>query len=58
MEYCSGGSVIDLINITEKNLTEEEIASICHPVLLAIEFLHNTKKIHRDIKAGNILLDH
>ena len=58
MEYCSGGSVIDLINITETNLTEEQIASICYPTLLAIDFLHSTKKIHRDIKAGNILLDH
>jgi len=58
MEYCSGGSVIDLINITGHELTEREIASICYPVLKAIDFLHSTKKIHWDIKAGNILLDH
>ena len=58
MEYCSGCSVIDLINITGHELTEREIASICYPVLKAIDFLHSTKKIHWDIKAGNILLDH
>ncbi len=58
LEYCNPGSVADLIKITKKTLSETEIASICHAVLKGLEYLHDTKKIHRDIKAGNILLDH
>jgi len=46
------------MKITKKNLTEEHIASIIQMVLRGLQFLHERKKIHRDIKAGNILLNH
>lgn len=58
LEYCEPGSVSDLIKITKRTLIESEIASICQSILKGLEYLHDTKKIHRDIKAGNILLDH
>ena len=58
LEYCNAGSVSDIIKITERTLNEIEIASILSAVLKGLEYLHDTKKIHRDIKAGNILLDH
>jgi serine/threonine kinase 4 len=57
MEYCAAGSVIDLLKITKKKLCEEEIGAILFYALKGIEYLHANKKIHRDIKAGNILLD-
>ena len=58
MEYCAVGSVIDLLTITKKSLTEEQIASILQDTLKGLIYLHNNRKIHRDIKAGNILIDH
>lgn len=57
LEYCNAGSVSDLMKSIGRTLTEIEIASILQAVLKGLEYLHDTKKIHRDIKAGNILLD-
>ncbi|XP_017620204.1 uncharacterized protein LOC108464422 isoform X1 [Gossypium arboreum] len=55
MEYMAGGSVADLLQ-SGPPLDEMSIASISRDLLHAIEYLHNEGKIHRDIKAANILL--
>ncbi|UYV60200.1 hypothetical protein LAZ67_1000392 [Cordylochernes scorpioides] len=57
MEYCGGGSVSDLMRIRKKTLVEGEIAAILRDTLRGLEYLHCRRKIHRDIKAGNILLN-
>ena len=54
LEFCDAGSVLDLMRLTDRNLTEEQIASIVEMVLIGLDFLHEKRKIHRDIKAGNI----
>jgi serine/threonine protein kinase len=56
MEYCGGGSVADLIQVWEINLTEDQIALICRETLQGLLYLHETGIIHRDIKGANILL--
>ncbi|VCW67510.1 unnamed protein product, partial [Gulo gulo] len=57
MEYCGAGSVSDIIRLRNKTLTEDEIATILKSTLKGLEYLHFMRKIHRDIKAGNILLN-
>ncbi|KAI5061305.1 hypothetical protein GOP47_0023810 [Adiantum capillus-veneris] len=55
MEYMAGGSVSDLLH-TGQPLDEASIACILKDLLHALDYLHNEGKIHRDIKAANILL--
>uniref|UniRef100_A0A672SVU6 non-specific serine/threonine protein kinase n=1 Tax=Sinocyclocheilus grahami TaxID=75366 RepID=A0A672SVU6_SINGR len=55
MEYCLG-SASDLLEVHKKPLQEMEIAAITHGALQGLAYLHSHIMIHRDIKAGNILL--
>lgn len=55
MEYCSGGSLRELISLV--NLKEEEVAYICMELLQAIDYIHSNNRIHRDIKSSNIVID-
>ncbi|XP_071848340.1 serine/threonine-protein kinase TAO1-like isoform X2 [Apostichopus japonicus] len=56
MEYCIG-SASDIVEVLKKPLQEDEIAAVCDDALQGLEYLHNNDRIHRDIKAGNILLE-
>lgn len=40
----------------EKPLTEPQIRYVCHEMCKGLAFLHKMKVIHRDLKAGNVLL--
>uniref|UniRef100_A0A8C7ZCB6 non-specific serine/threonine protein kinase n=1 Tax=Oryzias sinensis TaxID=183150 RepID=A0A8C7ZCB6_9TELE len=55
MEYCGGGSLQDIYQVTGP-LKEKQIAFMCRETLQGLYHLHETGKMHRDIKGANILL--
>lgn len=56
MEYCSGGSVSDLMRAADAPLSEDLIAFVTANTLAGLAYLHSVGKLHRDIKCANILL--
>ncbi|GAM43072.1 hypothetical protein TCE0_044f17590 [Talaromyces pinophilus] len=54
MEFCAGGSCSDLLR--PGIIPEDYIMIIIRELLLGLDYLHSDKKLHRDIKAANILL--
>jgi len=56
MELCDHGSVSDIMRKMSGGLMEDEISIIVREILLGLKYLHDDKKIHRDVKAGNILI--
>ncbi len=62
MEYCSGGSLSDMMLLCRHTFSENQISCIMRQTLRGLEYLHRTDQgkkkciIHRDIKGGNILV--
>ncbi|KAF3919397.1 PAK-2p27 [Orbilia brochopaga] len=54
MEYCSGGSCADLLK--PGLIPEDYITIIIRELLMGLEYLHSDNKLHRDVKAANVLL--
>lgn len=59
MEYMSGGSVYEIMRFAYPRgfQDESQIAIILREVLKALAYFHENKQIHRDIKAGNVLMN-
>jgi len=56
MELLEGGSLQDLMHLTNSTFNENTIAWIMKEMLIGLNYLHTERKIHRDIKAANVLV--
>ncbi|KAF8399707.1 hypothetical protein HHK36_015577 [Tetracentron sinense] len=58
MPYMAGGSCLHIMKSSQPDGFEEPvIATLLREVLKALVYLHAHGHIHRDVKAGNILID-
>lgn len=56
LELCNGGALDDILLELEQGLQEKQIRCIANQMTTALDYLHSHCVIHRDLKAGNILL--
>ncbi|KAL5540608.1 hypothetical protein UlMin_043183 [Ulmus minor] len=58
MPYMAGGSCLHIMKTSfPEGFEETVIATLLREVLKALVYLHTQGHIHRDVKAGNILID-
>uniref|UniRef100_I1P520 Protein kinase domain-containing protein n=1 Tax=Oryza glaberrima TaxID=4538 RepID=I1P520_ORYGL len=58
MPYMAGGSCLHIMkSVYPDGFEEAVIATVLREVLKGLEYLHHHGHIHRDVKAGNILVD-
>ena len=59
-ELIKNGNLFEVLQkMKEKDVkfSEREIADILYQILLAINYIHNSKLMHRDLKLENIMVD-
>jgi serine/threonine protein kinase len=56
MEYASGGEVFDYL-VLHGRMKEKEARSKFRQIVSAVQYCHQKRIIHRDLKAENLLLD-
>lgn len=55
MEYCDGIPLDEQLKVVG-SLSQKELIKLVNPILDALEIIHNSKYLHRDVKPGNIYI--
>ena len=58
MEYCEGGSLLERLNLLiddDRFFSEREASILMKQIMIALNYSHQNKIVHRDIKLENIL---
>ena len=55
-ELCEGGSLVDVMHAQNTPLTEVQVAAALSGAVEGLCYLHERRMLHRDVKAGNLLL--
>lgn len=56
MEYANGGEVFDYL-VAHGRMKEREARTKFRQILSAVQYMHQKRIVHRDLKAENLLLD-
>uniref|UniRef100_A0AC35U8C4 Protein kinase domain-containing protein n=1 Tax=Rhabditophanes sp. KR3021 TaxID=114890 RepID=A0AC35U8C4_9BILA len=56
LEFCNAGAIDNIMLELNRPLSENQLAYVIHFTCLALDHLHDHRVIHRDLKAGNILV--
>jgi len=56
MEFCTSKSLHDITRDLKRGLTDEEMGCAVRQTVKALAYLHAHKKIHRDLKSANLLM--
>ena len=56
MELCAAKSLQSVMKAFRRGLSEAELACALRQTVRALAYVHAQRRIHRDIKSGNLLL--
>ena len=58
MEYVDGLTLTDLLQVAGDNITVDMVTAVFDGVAAALEFAHENRVLHLDIKPDNVMIDH